>query len=149
MTLSSAPGFDGTYAAGDVITAAVTFDVAVAVDTTGGTPSVALTIGSNTRNATHSSIDPRNRVVTFSYTVVSADSDQNGVSIAADALELNGGAIKVKGTTDDVSIDYDALADQSGHLVNKIPQIVAGGVSITSASFSGDTYRERRLSRSV
>ncbi len=87
--------------------------------------------------------------MTFSYTVVSADSDQNGVSIAADALELNGGAIKVKGTTDDVSIDYDALADQSGHLVNKIPQIVAGGVSITSAPFSGDTYRERRLSRSV
>lgn len=140
ITIASDPGTDGTYAAGDTIKVNVAFDAAVEVDTTNGTPYLPLTIGSNARNAAYTSIDGTNRVLTFAYTVVSADNDQNGVSIAANGLNLNGGAIKEQGTTTDASLTHAALDDQSGHVVNKVPKIVSDGVLITSTPADSDTY---------
>lgn len=80
--ISSDAGTYATYAANDVITVAVTFDQAVTVDTSGGTPYLGLRIGGDTRNAAYTGIDSTNTILTFSYTVVAEDSDQNGVSIA-------------------------------------------------------------------
>ena len=140
VSLTSDPGNDGTYATGDAIDVAVTFDEAVTVATGDGIPYLPLTIGSNTHNAAYASIDATNQILTFTYTVVSADDDQDGVSIAADGLNLNGGTIKKQGTTTDASLAHPELPDQSGHVVNKIPKIVANGVSITSTPEGSDTY---------
>ena len=140
VTIASDPGGDGTYAAGDTIEINVTFDGPVEVDASNGTPYVPLTIGSNTRNAEFVSIDATNRILTFAYTVVSADADQNGISIEANGLNLNGGAITVRGTTTGAFLSHPELANQSGHLVNKIPKIVSNGVSITSTPAGSDTY---------
>ena len=140
VAIASDPGADGTYAASDVIEVDVTFDGAVEVDTTDGTPYMPLTIGSNTRNAEFASIDATNRVLTFAYTVVSEDGDQNGISIAANGLNLNGGAITGRGTTTGAFLSHTELANQSGHLVNKIPRIMSNGVSITSTPAGLDTY---------
>ncbi len=140
VTLTSDAGPDNTYATGDTITVAVTYDEAVAVDTTGGTPSLTLTVGNNSRSAGYTTIDSAETTLTFSYTVVSDDGDQDGISIAADSLALNNGTIRNKADTADASLSHSALSMQSDHLVNKIPLIVTGGVQITSNPASGDTY---------
>ena len=141
LDITSDPGADGTYATGDVITVAATYNVPVTVDTTDGTPSLALTIGDNARDAGYTETGALGRKITFSYTVVSDDSDQDGISIAANSLALNSGTIRNAGDTMDASPDHTALDTQTGHVVNKIPLIVAGGVQITSTPASGDTYQ--------
>ena len=141
MRLTSDPGADGTYATGDVINVAATFYAPVAVDTTNGVPYVGISVGDNSRNASYTGIDTTNKVLTFSYTVVEDDSDQDGISIAADALTLDGGSITAQVGGADAGLDHDALASQAGHIVNKIPKIVTDGVKITSTPLAGvETY---------
>ena len=130
---SPAPGADSSYGAGSVIQATVTFDEAVTVDTTNGTPRLGLTIGSTTRHAAYWTIDSTATAVGFAYTVVAADHDQDGISIAGDALELNGGAIVRQGEPGvSARLGHAALPTQSAHRVNHAPVIVAGGVAVTS-----------------
>ena len=132
ISISSDSGSDGTYATGDIIKAAVTFDAAVTVDTTGGTPYLELTLGSDRQKATYSSIKLRNTVLIFTYTVVSSDDDQDGISVVANSLALDGGTIEARGSGTDALLDHTALPDQGGHLVNKIPKIITDGIAITS-----------------
>ena len=83
-------GFDGDYAAGEVIWAIVTFDRAVTIT---GAPQLALTIGAHVRQAAFSrtSSDPDD--ISFKYTVTAADFDGDGIGIGSAALTLNGGGI--------------------------------------------------------
>ena len=127
ISISSDSGSDGTYAAGDVIKVAVTFDTEVTVDTTDGTPFLPLTVGDDTRSAGYSSTDSTDTVLTFTYTVVADDDDQDGIAIDANSLALNGGTIKANGSDTDALLDHTALPDQGGHLVNKIPKIITDG----------------------
>ena len=141
ISISSNSGRDGTYAAGDVIKVAVTFDSEVTVDATNGTPYLPLTVGGETRSASYSSTDSTKTVLTFTYTVVADDDDQDGISIFANALSLNGGTIKADGSDTDALLDHTALPDQGGHLVNKIPKIITDGIAITSTPQAAeDTY---------
>ena len=141
VSFSSDPGPGGSYATGDVITVVVTFDAPVTVDTTDGTPYISVLVGNYYRNATYSTIDATNRVLTFSYTVIASDSDQGGIEIEADELELNGGSIKRAGTDLDAFINHDAVSEDIGHLVNKTPRIASDGVTISSTPrATSDTY---------
>ena len=97
--ITSTPTNGTDYRAGETITATVTFSEAVEVDTTSGTPSLGLGIGSNTRDADYQSIDSTGMVLTFAYPVVGDDEDLDGIAVAMGALKLNGGAIT--GTTGD------------------------------------------------
>ena len=88
---------DTTHSAlnvGDSVDVAVTFSEAVSIS---GNPRIALTIGSGTANASYISGDARNNGFSstkyFRYTVQAGDTDANGLSIAANALTLNGGNI--------------------------------------------------------
>ena len=83
-------GSGGAFLADEVIRVTVTFDEAVTVT---GTPQVALTIGATTRQAAYASGSGTTSLV-FRYTVVTADSDSNGISIGASALALGGGTIR-------------------------------------------------------
>ena len=141
VAFSSDPGADATYATGDVVSLGFRFDKPVSVDTTGGTPYVTISVGSNDRNAVYSSIDANNRILTFSYPVVAGDDDQNGISIDANSFSLNGGTIKDQATGENAQVTHDAVAVQAGHLVNKIPNIVTDGVAITSTPLAAaETY---------
>ena len=141
ILISSDPGSDGTYAAGDVIKVAVTFNSEVTVDTTDGTPYLSITIGGETRTASYSSTASTDTVLTFTYTVVADDDDQDGIAIDANALSLNGGTISAGGSDTDALLDHTALPDQGGHLVNKIPKILTDGIAITSTPKAAeDTY---------
>ena len=107
LTLNSA-GADGRYVTGDNIDITAAFGYNVDVDTTSGTPRIGLTIGSNTRYATYNSGTGSGNLV-FRYTVVAADVDSDGISVAANALALNSGTIQDSGNTDAV-ITHAAVA---------------------------------------
>ena len=72
-----------------------------------------------------------------------ADADTDGVSIAADAIGLNGGGIDAAadGATD-ADLSHDALAASTDHKVdgslNEIPSVTE--VSLLESPAEGDTY---------
>ena len=75
-----------TYKGGEKIEVAVTFGDRVLVDTSLGMPTLALTVGTQTRQAAYAGGTGTNRLV-FEYTVQSADIDGDGIAIAANGLD--------------------------------------------------------------
>ncbi len=116
VSLSSDPG-DG-YAAGEEIEASVHFDKTVIVT---GPPRLGLTVGSNTRPAAYQGV-ARN-VVTFSYAVAADETDTDGVSIAANALSLNGGTIR-DSTNRNAGLTHSALAADENHRVDGVAPVL-------------------------
>ncbi len=112
LTLNSA-GDDNKYETDDHIDVTAAFGYNVTVS---GTPRIALTIGNTTRYATYSSGSGTGNLK-FRYTVVAADEDSDGISIAANALSLNSGTLQDSGNTSAV-ITHSALAASRNHLVN-------------------------------
>ena len=109
----SSPQSGDTYGVGERITVEVEWSEGVLVT---GSPRLALTVGSNTRYAEYAGgANPR-----FRYTVGTADRDTNGLSVAAGALELNGGAIRSESTSENANIGLGshAITDDSSHKVD-------------------------------
>ena len=142
VRIESDPDAHDSYGVGEEIEVAVGFTDDVTVDTTSGTPRVALTVGSNTRYADYSASDSSADELAFVYTVTADDHDQDGVSIDDDALELNGGAIHKDGdTSTNAVLDHADLGRDSDHRVNRDPIIVSDGVSVISdPQAATDTY---------
>ena len=90
VTISSAPAADSTYKLGESIEVKVAFGRPVAVT---GVPRLALTIGTQTRQAAYDSATSKADTLVFEYAVRPADTDTVGLSIGASALTLNGGTI--------------------------------------------------------
>ena len=142
VRIESDPDAHDSYGVGEEIEVAVGFTDDVTVDTTSGTPRVELTVGSNTRYADYSASDSSADELAFLYEVTVDDHDQDGVSIDADALELNGGAIHKDGdTSTNAVLGHAALDADSDHRVNRDPFIVSDGVSVISdPQAAADTY---------
>ena len=92
VRLTGTPASGATYRLGERIQAAVTFTEAVTVT---GTPQLGLTIGTRTRQAVYDAIQSKGTLLVFSYYVQATDADADGISIAANALTLNGGTISL------------------------------------------------------
>ena len=119
VSINPPPSRDSTYTRGELFHVNVIFDRAVAVDTTGGRPRVALQIGDSTRYAIYShahNFGPANHV--FNFEVQAGDVDTDGLSIAANALELNGGAITAPDDTVRADLSHDALTLGLAYKVN-------------------------------
>ena len=86
VALASYPEANGTYMLGDTIEVTVTFDEPVRVT---GTPQLLLRVGNHDRTARYH--HGMGQALLFAYTVVEDDADNDGVSIAANQLSLNGG----------------------------------------------------------
>ena len=136
--IASTPQADDRYSSGETIRVELTFDAPVTVDETGGTPSLRLDIGGDTREAPYASTDGTGTVLTFAYEVADADHDQDGVSIGADALSLNGATVRNAAGRDAIPT-HPGLADQAAHRVNAAPTAV-GAPAIASAPGTGDSY---------
>ena len=115
LSLAQTPLRDGTYARSEEIAVYVRFDKTVKVT---GTPQLALTIGSSTRQAAYASVVGSS--VVFRYTVQASDRDSDGISIGANALTLNGGTIRNRGGTHNavLGLGIYALGNQSAHKVD-------------------------------
>ena len=126
------------YQHGETIEVTVRFGEAVTVT---GTPQVALSVGSHTRQATYSAADSSNTEIAFGYTVQASDRDLDGVSIPANALSLDGGTIKDAGGTTDAVLTHGAVAAASRRKVDgKTTAPVVSSISFTGAPAAGDTY---------
>ena len=129
-----------SYLEGEAITVAVTYDQAVAVNTTSGTPTVDLEIDV-AQAASYTSISSDNLALTFSYTVAGDDQDQNGIAIPAGSIELSGGAITRQGTSVAANLAYSRLGRDATQRVNRDPAVISGGVAVTSEPLAKtDTY---------
>ena len=121
------PPSGDTYERGERVRVWVEFDRDVIVT---GSPQVALTIGSHTRQAIYSGYSTitvpgvvgtivDEDVLSFDYIVQATDRDKDGISIAANALALNGGTIKhAADRTSDADLTHDAVAADPGRKVN-------------------------------
>ena len=137
ISLVSSPAQGDTYGLGETVELVVEFDRAVAAT---GSPQVALTIGTRTRYATFSAWSRHS--LYFGYTVQKEDVDDDGISIAANALILGGGTIKAEASTIDADLTHEALAAQHGVNVNGTLNTQPGvkRVALISSPAGGDTY---------
>ena len=133
---SSPPNGGDTYAVDDTITLQVRFDEPVMVT---GEPRLPMQVGPKLRNIVVYTSGSGTDTLTFSYTVRNGDNDDNGVSVAANALRLPSGVTiqDVNGLT--AAIEHGALPDQPGHKVDAIAPGIES-VAITSTPDSEDAY---------
>ena len=136
----SAPVFGDTYERGETIEATVTFDRVVDVT---GTPQLALGIAANTRQANYVRGTGTEKLV-FRYQLVQADVDTDGISIAATALTLNGGTIRLIQRTRDAALGLgtNAITNDGDRKVDgtKLTTPRVEEVFFRRAPASGDTY---------
>ncbi len=125
----------GPYTIDGTITVTVTF---VDTVTVGGTPRITLMVGTETRSADYTS-GTGNTMLVFTYTVAADENDENGVSIPANALALNGGTIQDDMGTDAI-LTHAAVLDDPAQVVDTVVPM------LDSAFFSANnivlTYSE-------
>ena len=94
----SGAGTDAQWSEGETVGVTVTFNEAVDVDTSGGTPSIGIGLGGTAaRSATYASGSGTTELV-FEYTLVSGDGSHGFMAITPDSLALNGGTIDSAGS---------------------------------------------------
>ena len=119
-----------------------------------GNPRVALRVGDRERLATYSAKGPQRRlpaslqsdaanVVWFGYVVRAEDLDTNGVSIGANAVRLNGGAVRlaVDGLTEP-PLTHAAVGSSFLRKVDggRFGRPLVGRIAVTGLPRNGDTY---------
>ena len=130
VSISSTPVSSDTYQLAEVIEVRITFDENVTVS---GEPSLALAVGSTTRQASLDLLETEDALVVFKYFVRSSDRDADGISIGSSALSLNGGGISnVDGTT-------NASLDLGSHAISNAANHKVDGSMETAATVSGLT----------
>ena len=114
--IASSPYSGDTYKLAETVTVNVLFNKAVRVI---GTPSVELTIGTRKRQARYDSTIFSRVVFTYAVQATDADADADGISIDANAIRLNGGAIKdVVATNTDAVLTHSAAAASTSQKVD-------------------------------
>ena len=128
----------GGYNAGDVLTFTVQTSEAVQVDTSGGTPRLALDIGGTTRYAAYVSGSGTGALV-FQYSVQPGDSGSGGIAVAG--LQLNGGTVRdaagndLPATLNGIASSADVLVDTTAPTVSAIARLDASPTSAGSLSY--------------
>jgi outer membrane protein OmpA-like peptidoglycan-associated protein len=112
VTFTSDAGTDNTYRADDIVSISVTFSETVTITSSPRIPIAGLT----SKFATYSSGSGTNTLV-FTYTIVTGDTDTNGLAITANTLELNSGTIR-DAASNNATLTHAAVADQSAHKVD-------------------------------
>ncbi len=118
VTISSVPASGQTYQLGESIEVKVAFGRPVAVT---GSPRLALTIGTQTRQASWESATSKADTLVFGYAIRPADADTDGLSIGASALTLNGGAIadvRPGAAAAELGLGANAVSNAASHKVN-------------------------------
>ena len=138
LVITSNPGGDQIYAAGEVIELTVRFSETVVVT---GTLRLRLRVGSRTRTAGYLRGTDTAALV-FGYEVVEGDEDTDGVSMEANSLTRNVGTIRDE-ARNNAELDHDGLAADSGHKVDGVkPRLAATGGAVVNGTTLALTYDE-------
>ena len=128
------------YALGEAVEVAVEFDRVVTVT---GNPQVALTIGTETRHAAHSAWWRDEYLIFFSYIVQGDDRDEDGISIPANALILNGGTITATDGTTDADLTHAPAGPERDRKVDGSSDVTpprVKAITFDTSPARGDTY---------
>ncbi|WP_141655363.1 beta strand repeat-containing protein, partial [Roseivirga seohaensis] len=132
VTSVSVPA-NATYVAGQNLDFTVNFSENVTVVDAGGTPQLAITIGSTTRQAAYTSGTGTGALL-FRYVVQSGDVDTDGISVGT--LAANGGTLK-DAATNDANLTLNSVGTTTAVLVDAVAPV------ITSLSLhNGNTFVE-------
>ena len=126
LAITSDPGDDDIYAAGDSIEVTVTFNEDISVTLT---PQLELDLGGTAQVAGFTSATGASAV--FSYTVAAGNSDSDGISVGENKLSLDEGTIR-DAAGNDATLTHDALENDADH------QVEAVGPTISSIAFTSD-----------
>ena len=121
------------YVAGQNLDFTVNFTESVTVVTTGGTPRIALTVGTTTVYATYLSGSGTSALV-FRYTVQANDLDTNGIAVGT--LALNGGTL-VDAAGNNAVLTLNSVGSTSSVLVDAVTPSVPSTPDLDLASDSG------------
>ena len=136
LSITSRTGTDGYYGVGDKIEISVTFSETVLVT---GEPTIEIEVGDNERDADYDSTDETR--VKFAYVVQDDELDTDGITVAANAISLNGGTIKDP-AQNAATLDHVAIMANSAHQVDgrdKVKPTITG-VAFTSDPGSDNHY---------
>ena len=130
---------DGLHPLGSVVSVRVGFNRGPIVVT--GRPRVALTIGTETRYAGFLRTSTSGQSMYFNYVVQASDRDDDGVSIPANALTLDGGSIR-DAHGNDADLSHGAVPDNPEHRVDggHDPPPTVARVRVANRPLSGDTF---------
>src|SRR3569832_2516985 len=128
---------NGSYKAGQTLGFTVNTDESVTVDTSGGTPRLALTLGSSTVYANYASVSGTSALV-FTYTVQPGDTDSDGIAVGA--LQGNGGTLK-----DTAGNNMNLTLNSVGATASVLVDTTAPTVSSVSVPSNGTYYSNQNL----
>ena len=138
VAVSSDAGDDDTYALGEKIQVRVTFNDAVTVDTTGGTPSLTIKMDPDfgEKQALYESGSGTANLL-FAYTTESPNKSTQGIAVLENTLALNGGTIKAGAK--DAALAHAGLAHDSSHKIDtKAPEVSSASVNGTTLTITFD-----------
>ncbi len=122
---------NGSYIPTQNLDFTVTFNEVVTVNTSGGTPSVNLTLNTGGTVAAGYVSGTGTNTILFRYTVVATNSDNNGITVNP-AITLNGGTIKDAAGNDAASVL--SLATTTGVLVDGVLPVATGLAKLTPST---------------
>ena len=149
-TIIARPGFvystfssDGVHTVGEYISARVRFsEEVIGIGwRNDGRPRLGIDIGGATKYARYHPIpinEWRDETLHFLYEVVKGDLDLDGISVAANSVELNGGTIRDAAGNDAV-LAHSAVPANDNFIVDGVPATVES-VAFTSDPGSDNTY---------
>ncbi|SDL38749.1 T9SS type A sorting domain-containing protein [Kriegella aquimaris] len=125
---------NGTYISGQNMDFTVNFSDNATVNTTGGTPQLAITIGGTARQAIYQSGSGTGSLL-FRYTVQTSDSDADGIAVGT--LATNGGTIK-DGSGNDADLTLNSVGATASVLVDAVaPTVTSVTVPANATYISG------------
>ena len=143
LEISSNPGSDRTYAAGDEIEVTVTFRETVEVT---GTPQLQLELGGGLRTAAYRG-GTGTAALVFAYEVADGESDTDGLGVEAN--RLSGGTITDEARNAAV-LEHGSLSADSGHKVDAVkPELAASGGAVVDGTRLTLTWDEPLDGRST
>ena len=143
VEITSDPGDDGFYFAGEIVEVAVTFSkdiiVSVSPDAEGGLPELELDLGGEPRTAEISGGSGARLV--FAYVVQAGDEALNGVAVGANKLRVGDGISIQSEDGVEVDLSHDAVPADATHKVDALaPTIVSIAITSNPSSGAADTY---------
>lgn len=132
---------NGTYVAGDTLDFTVNFDEAVTVDTTGGTPRLAITLDTGGTVYADYLSGSGSTALVFRLTVSNGQQDSNGIAVGT-SLQTNGATLR-DAAGNDTATDLNNIGPTTAVLVDAAPPAVSAitldGTSPTTSSTLGFT----------
>ncbi len=128
---------NGTYVAGQNLDFTVNFSEAVIVDTSGGTPRIAVTLDTGGTVFAEYIAGSGSTALTFRLAVASGQLDSNGIALGS-SIQVNGGTLR-DAVGNDATTTLNSVGSTSGVLVDAVSPLVASvSVPVNGAYNAGD-----------